>query len=88
MFILLMTRQYIGAHIITASLSNAKEKKPTKSKFVHYTRCEFDLYCPSTHGATFCEYIDTGMLSPCTVFADRICPAMPICQKMAQLIRL
>ncbi len=28
MFILPMTRKYIGAHIITASLSNAKEKKP------------------------------------------------------------
>jgi hypothetical protein len=55
-----------------------KKKKTVKSKFVHYTRFEFDLYCLSTHGATFCEYIDTGMFSPCIIFADRIRPAMPI----------
>jgi hypothetical protein len=57
------------------------KKKTAKSKFVHYTRCEFDLNCLSTQGATFCEYIGTGMFSPCIIFADRIRPAMLICKK-------
>jgi hypothetical protein len=63
---LLMMRQYIGAPYHLCVIKQFGTDKEKKT-----------LKSKFVH-----EYIDTGMFSPFIVFADRICPILPMCQKI------